>query len=376
MSNRATNLWIGVDEAPDFLDPYSDLSLFLAREIKKEMQDSGFSQKWSLKVQEQLVQKISPEFQKKFPQYRLGVFAVKKVWDKVSYYVQQLQNQKEAFTKEGKLNISFLIKENLKHIKSLQSTSENISPHYYAHQLAAKMSECIATVDGTRPTLNNLAKTIWSVQKHLMKGEVPGKNPYEKHDNIDKLIVKAILETPAHSQEELEKAITEKLSAPLKAEEEAIRVQIDHPEKKPEEALRLAREFALKARQIIKENPSETPQRIHNWTIQGDMLLRYIRLGENSPLITLITEKAKTLSTTEEIAQTYLTLYPHLTAYKKELEQRIEMFYKYVWYAHLSVPEESTFDRFVKWHKFQNPTLTTDELSAICKRHLPLLPFE
>ena len=162
------------------------------------MQHCGSTKKWSHKIEDELIQKITPEFQKRFPHYRLGVAALKKIWEKVSYYAQQIQGQKEAITQDGKLNINFFIKENLKQYSQVRSTSQ-IHPYHYAHQLAMKMSECIATVDGERPKLDFLTKTIWSVQRHLLNDYDPEKckSPYDEYDKVDKLIVKTILEITA-----------------------------------------------------------------------------------------------------------------------------------------------------------------------------------
>jgi len=103
-----------VDDSPDFHDPFSDLNLFLSQKIMQEMRESGFAKKWCVKIQEELIEKITPEFQKKFPQYRLGISALRKTWEKIAYYSQQIRHQKEAITQDGKLNIHFFIKENLK----------------------------------------------------------------------------------------------------------------------------------------------------------------------------------------------------------------------------------------------------------------------
>src|SRR5271169_6303574 len=77
-----------VDEQADFYDPFSDLNLFLVQKITQEMRHCGSSKKWTLKIQEELLKKISPEFQKKFPHYRLGVAALKKTWEKIAYFSQ------------------------------------------------------------------------------------------------------------------------------------------------------------------------------------------------------------------------------------------------------------------------------------------------
>ncbi len=193
-----SDLLSAVDELPEFYDPYSDLNLFLSQKIKQEMQHCGSSKKWTVKIQEELLVKIAPDFQKRFPQFRLGVSALKKTWEKVAYYSQQIQLQKEAITQDGKLNIHFFIKENLKNYTSFRNPG-HLHPSHYAHQLATKMSECIATIDGVRPQLDHLTKMIWSIQRHLLTGGGMEQynSPYDEYDQIDKLIVKTILEVSA-----------------------------------------------------------------------------------------------------------------------------------------------------------------------------------
>lgn len=205
-----------VDESPEFYDPYSDLNLFLSQKIKQEMQHCVSSKKWSLKLQEELLSKVVPDFRKKFPQYRLGISALKKTWEKVSYYSHQIENQKEALTEEGKLNIHFFIKENLKNYTALKNPI-HLHPSHFAHQLATKMSECIAAIDGERPQLDQLTKMIWAIQRHLLTGNAPEQyhSPYDDYDKIDILIVKTILEIsakePQISHNELEHKVKEVL---------------------------------------------------------------------------------------------------------------------------------------------------------------------
>jgi hypothetical protein len=205
-----------VDESPEFYDPYSDLNLFLSQQIKQEMQHCSSSKKWCLKIQEELLFKIAPEFQKKFPQYRLGVTALKKTWEKIAYYSQQIQHQKEALTQDGKLNIHFFIKENLKNYTALKNPL-HLHPSHFAHQLSIKLSECIAIIDGVRPELEQLTKMIWSIQRHLLTegGIEQYHSPYDEYDKIDSLIVKTILEITARDPQigysELEHKVKEVL---------------------------------------------------------------------------------------------------------------------------------------------------------------------
>ncbi len=205
-----------IDEAPDFHNPFSDLNLFLSQKIKQEMRSHGSIKKWSLKIQEDLIQHITPDFQKKFPHYRLGVSALRKMWEKITYYLHHIQEQKEAITQEGKLNIPFFIKENLKTLTQHKMGFQT-HPHNFAHQLAVKMCECIATIDGIKPKLDHLTKTIWALQRHMLSGVSPEqlKSPYDEYDKIDKLIVKLILEItakePQIGQRELEHKVKESL---------------------------------------------------------------------------------------------------------------------------------------------------------------------
>lgn len=181
-----------IDEAEDFYDPFSDLNLFLSKKIKKEIQETGSSEEWSGKIEANLLAKILPEFKQKFPKYRLGTSALKKVWEKVAYYYEKIQGQKGALKENGALNLKFMIRENLKN----SVAPYHLPPYTMAQQIAVKLSECVASLEGKKPQLDHLTKVIWSVQKHLLKdlSAVQAKNPYEEYDKLDKLIVKTELE--------------------------------------------------------------------------------------------------------------------------------------------------------------------------------------
>ena len=201
-----------IDESEDFYDPFSELSLFLSRNIKKSIQENGSIKKWSGKIQAELLSKILPEFKQKFPKYQLGASALKKVWEKVSYYYEKLLSQKEAIKEDGKLNINYMIRENLKQSSTSQAPL-NLPPYHFAHQLAIRLSECIATIDGIRPEVDHLTKKIWAAQKHILKDLSPmnAKSPYEEYDKTDKVIVKTLLEITSQdnylSEEELSSKI-------------------------------------------------------------------------------------------------------------------------------------------------------------------------
>lgn len=204
-----------IDEAEEFHDPFSDLSLFLSMRIKRELLREKNPRKWSQKIQSLLLQNILPEFTKKFPKYRLGNTALRKTWDKVLYHLQMIQQEKNALLPDGKLNIDHFIKQNLKRFSKNQ-IHLHIHPYNAAHNLAIKISECIAAIDGERPKLEELTELIWAVQKHLiLKDDIKTSTLFERIDPLDKLIIRFALEIiaqyPYLTIDELSKRVRNKI---------------------------------------------------------------------------------------------------------------------------------------------------------------------
>ena len=288
-----------IDESPDLHDPYSELNLFLTRKVKEEFKNAGTTKKWSIYVQEKLIEKITPEFKKKFPHYRLGVSALKKIWEKVAYFSQAFENQKEALTQEGKLNLGYLIRENLKQFLGIKK-SFSLHPYLLAQQLALKLSECLAAYDGIRPMLQHITKTIWAVKRHLIPPEQvpPTANPYDEFDTWDKLIIKFMMEisgnNPRLSQEELQVHVRQQLyslkdNPPM--EKEAINLFIDNPAQGLETAAEAAREFFKKSKALaLAANWIEVEHKINLWTVQGDLVYRCLRI-ENNQLLDHLPQK-------------------------------------------------------------------------------------
>lgn len=206
-----------VDEAEEFNDPYSDLSLFLSKKIKKELDLHGSLSNWTNKIQTELLQKILPEFKKVFPNYRLGANAVKKMWEKVSYYYSKVQKEEGAITNKGTLDIYYMVRENLRQMKDTSSPS-HVPAYNTAHRLAVKLSECIATIDGVRPNLDLLTKTIWAAQKHYLSNLSPhnAKSPFEEYTKVDKLIVKVLLEICSHQNDSNPETLTDGILSTVK----------------------------------------------------------------------------------------------------------------------------------------------------------------
>ncbi len=180
------------DTVSEFHDPYSNLNLFLTKKIKEEIKTHTPRKKWSTLLQERLIAKITPEFQKQFPYYRLGIATLKKIWEKASYFSQILENQQGALTKEGNLNIEFLIRENLRPFLTNQNKWV-AHPYLIAQQLALKITECLASYEGSRPLLESIVQMVWFAQKHLISPKKFDPSA-EVIDDWDRLIIRFMFE--------------------------------------------------------------------------------------------------------------------------------------------------------------------------------------
>ncbi len=206
-----------VEEANDFHDPFSELSLFLAKRLKKEILKEGLPKTWSQNIQKTLLAEVLPEFRAHFPHYRLGISALKKTWEKIHYYVKYLEKH-YAYHQNGKLDISYLIKENLS-VFFEKGLLPSHSSFHFAHHLTGKISECIAAIDGESIEKNKLTKVIWAMQKQLIPSFDKTSSPYESIDTLDKLLIRfqleLIMENPLQSQQTLQEKLIKKINALL-----------------------------------------------------------------------------------------------------------------------------------------------------------------
>lgn len=216
-SVNANTFLYPIDESEEYYDPFSDLSLFLAKKITQVVTEQSMPKHWSTKVQDLLLSKILPEFEKEFPRYRLGGSALKRIFEKVHFYQFKMQKEQLAYNLDGTINKNLLIRENLKSLY-FQQDHHNIHPYHYSHQLAIKISECIATLDGIRIPIDHLTKSIWSSQKHLLpKKETIRKAPFESYDVMDKVLLRNMLhislKSPDLGQAELESALFQSIQS-------------------------------------------------------------------------------------------------------------------------------------------------------------------
>lgn len=203
-----------VEEANDFHDPFSELSLFLAKRLKKEIVKKSHPKKWSQNIQKTLLAEVLPEFREHFPHYRLGISALKKTWEKIHYYVKYLEKH-YAYSQNGKLDISYLIRENLSLFFEKELPTSTASFHF-AHHITGKISECIAAVDGESIEKSKLTKVIWAMQKQLIPTFDKTASPYESIDTLDKLLIRFQLEIIAEKPLLSQAMLQEKLLGKIK----------------------------------------------------------------------------------------------------------------------------------------------------------------
>jgi hypothetical protein len=186
---------IPIDEVPELYHPYSEVNLFLSQQLKQELQNAP-TKIWSIQLEKYLLEKMSPVFHKRFPQFRISISAIKRTWENLILYTKQIQDRAEAITEEGKVNIPFLIKENLKNYLSAKRPIPSV-PYQPAYQMANRISECIAAIDGEEPRIEELTKMIWTAQCHLDSRLAYHTSPYYNFNQTDELIVKTVLEIKA-----------------------------------------------------------------------------------------------------------------------------------------------------------------------------------
>lgn len=401
---------LSIDESPELSDPYSDLTLFLSQKIKDELQKTGRDQKWSSHLQEKLVEKISPEFKSRFPYYRLGVAALKKIWEKVAYLTAMFEHNREALTKDGKLDLTFLIRENLKTVLGQKILS--FHPYLLAQQLALKIAESFATYNAVRPVLRHITTLIWSLERHLLPPQsilkVPSMKIEEELDEVDQLILKFMLQAlgkdPYLSQEALQSKIRQiihciqklpldltqqithilqTLSSPPISEpfhlqmfrDEISYILVDRPTESISDSALAAVGFFAKAKNCLASLPPvEIEHKMSLWTMQGELVLRLVQIEET--LLLQLLQDHPDLSL-RKILQTQLRHYPILKPFVTHIAARARILSRYRWYALSSTPLQSTVNRFFQWHlkRLSGPHKIV-QLADICQKQLPMLPFD
>lgn len=207
---QASTFLYPIDNSNDCYDPFSDLSLFLAKKITKLINDKVCPAKWSDQACHIIEKNVLPEFRKQFPRSRIGNITLRKIFEKVLFYHEKMHTKKKAYKSDGSLDLEYMIQENLKNMPSYETLYQT-QPYNQAHQLAIKISECVATLDGKKIPLESLTKTIWSTQRHLLPTNQQQNTPLEKHDLLDRLFIRNSLsithKKPYIPQKELKQEI-------------------------------------------------------------------------------------------------------------------------------------------------------------------------
>jgi hypothetical protein len=175
-------------------------------------------------------------------------------------------------------------------------------------------------------------------------------------------------------------------------EEEIANILIENPNQHFSSLVHDTVRFFKRTKELVQVKKwSDIEKKIHIWAIQGDMLCRWIQLNPESTLLRLIYQKWKDHPSTlphhtfvSEICQEYLKSYPELAPYAGQLALRVWILYKYSWYTQFNTNEESSFDRFLKWHScsllFTGANLGHEhlvhQLEEIVRKSLPLVPFD
>ncbi len=174
-----------------------------------------------------------------------------------------------------------------------------------------------------------------------------------------------------------------------KIEQEIAAMFIDDPTKPFTSIVHDTVQFFQQVKELTETKKwTEAHKKIHLWCIQNDMLCRSIRLNTESPLSKLISRKFTQEKAPRshflfisQVCQEFVKEHPSATIYLEQLSVKAWILYKYLWFTQFSSEDESSLDRFFKWHvPFLQPGATQEEmlkqLEGLCKKCLPLIPFD
>ncbi|NGX51184.1 MAG: hypothetical protein K1060chlam2_01045 [Chlamydiae bacterium] len=176
-------------------------------------------------------------------------------------------------------------------------------------------------------------------------------------------------------------------------EKEVGNVLIDNPRQSFRMVVSAALQF-FKRVHVSDITPEVLNEKIELWAMQNDMLTRWIHFDQNTPLLGLIKKLWKSANVDEsnvnhgEFIARALTLslkeYPLLESFEEALLKRLWILYKYFWYTTLSSGRESTYERFLMWHRaviqLRHSDSSRERVEEILKKLsnqlIPLAPFE
>ncbi len=197
-----------IDDRDEVHDPFCDMHLFLSGKITRFLQTVSEETSWSPRMQSELLRYLHTEFKERFPTYRLAGPCLKKVFEKVTYFRSWLCSHSNLLKSNGSINTDALIRHHLKR----PNTHRDEHPYLCASRIAYKVSECIATCEGKRPSIDNLTRRVWAAYKNTLKHEY--ETNFDHIEDIDRFIVKTqadlLADDPLLSEKKLRAAITKR----------------------------------------------------------------------------------------------------------------------------------------------------------------------
>ncbi len=208
-SEAVSSPLLPIDEADEYFDPFSNLNRFLLKKVKEAISSGSIGQEAFSLIEKDLVQFILPDFKIQYPRYRLGGYALKRIYETVLYYYNHVQSSPSLFNEDKTLNLFAMIRELLSQI-DLAQNFHSFHPYSFAHRIARQVTECAIILDTKAPSLDHLTKLTWSAMQNL----IPRKNiknhlAHSPFDVIETKIAFHSLEICSHhnSQDSLNQAL-------------------------------------------------------------------------------------------------------------------------------------------------------------------------
>ena len=163
---------------------------------------------------------------------------------------------------------------------------------------------------------------------------------------------------------------------------------MDHPQLPFEQVITETIHFFHSIPDLSKEDQMQLLQeRVYIAALQSDLILLDQSPDLHNPLLDAIQKKAsRSMDNPDlfisQICDEHLTRFPELSIYSKQVHEKAWTCFKWVWYRILAVDSETSFDRYVAWHrmnitkKTETPADTVETiLRELSEKQLPLLSF-
>ncbi len=161
---------------------------------------------------------------------------------------------------------------------------------------------------------------------------------------------------------------------------------IDHPKEHWQAAITQAVHFFIQAHDIsLMATQADWNRRIAFWSVQGELILRTLHFPQ-TPLLQLVLEMASQNrplndpSIVPDLREQFLSHYASPLIDPSVVHQKADLLRKYGWYHLLSMPQDSTLDRWILLQEKSVAGLTLEtrlkHLISRAQKQLPLLPID